>query len=445
MGFLEAIAAFFRSFSGRKKKTGPGSEAVLVAVFPEWIEKKTAARLKAVEKNALNRFVEIRQSLKMIRSHLDKLEKTVVPEEKGNARFRKVASASQQAVVPRLRVLVEKLEPPKSPSLEQTVLFSRTAFPLLQKEMQTVGKNIVYTSVVLKEDMKLLGQEFESLEKQLQELQQTVEEDALLEKKTLCISRFSAFSDAQSAVLESEQALYRAEKEVRFAQQKTGEQKAFLLSLEKSPEFGALEKVASELQSVEAEAKKADETVSLLVAEIEKPLHRFVQLVNGNQWRLEKQDASFLQALSRSPVSALEADPKGQLFSRLVSEMESAVKEGILSFKDEKETEKQLAAMEKAKSFDFFSDFFWKKNELAKKKIALEKNREQHPLRSALEKTRRELSSLAVEMVSLEKERQGVLSTLEKNRSVLEERKKEVEELASVLSGKNITLVLGEE
>lgn len=439
MGFLDS----FRVWLKRLFQTEPRQSKARALPFetvPSWIEQETDSEFEELEQLALNRFSEIRFLLKEIRSQLDALEKKRVDEEPANERLQRVVSSSQQTMVSRMRILLEKLEPPKTPQWKEIRSYASNAFGLLQKETELFGKNIAYTSLLHREEVKGIGQHLSELEQILKGLFDSFSANPLVERTQLAKNLHQQMTTLQQEIQSLERESKLLEQEQKQFAQKLSLQQSALAETHSSPEAKVLEEAQRELQNLSKQKEALHRQLSDLIGEIDKPLKRFSQLVTSNQWALEKQQAPFLSLLLENPPKAFETDPKGQSFKEILKELLSAVDQKRISFKDEKEEAKRRAAIQHLMDFDFFSNFFWKENELEKKRYQIEKQIQSEGWSVKLEEQQVRLQRILSEKNALEETFLQHRSALQKNRLLFEEKKILLEKKLSEIGSETISL-----
>ncbi len=443
MGFLDSLAAWLkRLFQGSPTKAETSSlsfEGIL-----DWIEQQTDSVFKELKTEALNRFSEIRFLLKEIRNQLIALEKKKAHPEAGNQnrneRLQRVVFSSQQTMVLRMRILLDKLEPPKMPEWEEMRQYSIGSFGLLQKETGLFGKNIAYTSLLHKEEVKSIGQHLSELETILKSLSNSFSSNPLFEQTNLAKNLHSAVFRLTQEQQRLEQESNRLHAEQKKFQQSLSRQQTGLAEMQSSSEARQWEQSQEQLKELANQKEKLRSQLSELVSEIDKPLKRFQQLVSSNQWALEKEQAQFLSVLSENPLKAMEKDPKGQSFKSVLKEILSAIDQKKIAFKDEKEEAKRRASVLHLLEYDFFSNFFWKQNELEKKRQPLEKQLQASAWSRQFESQQKQLQKTLVEKEESEKALHHHQIALQKNRLRFEEKKALLERQLSGIASESITV-----
>lgn len=440
MGLWEQILDWVQQWFGKKT---PQSYALKAVEIPVWAEEKTREETRALASMALNRFSEIRFLIKELTEELETLEKTPL-EEAAHERLQKVVVSSQQTMVVRMRNLLEKLNPPTVAEWKNIHGYARSSFLLLQKETESFGKNIAYTSILRKDEIKSLGEHWTELESALKELFEAFSTSAAVEKTTVIQQTYEQVlrlqQESKAAFSEHKQ----LENELNEIENKIKQDQESLAAWTQSSEAKAVGELQEQLHALEKQKTVIREPVSEVLGSIDKPLKRFQQLASSGQWALEKELHAFLSVLAEKPFKALEMDPKAQRLKEVLQEMKKAIGEGKIGFKDEKEKAKRLEALENAQRFDFFSNFFWKENELEKKRRGLEKELQSRGFFEKAQSAQKQMQELLQEKKQLEQLLVQANVRQSKNQLAFLEKKEILEKQLSKIAEKPVTVLWDE-
>ncbi len=359
-------------------------------------------------------------------------------EGKENERFNKAAFTSKSHVELQLMRVLQKIDPKEhGMQILDTRAYTEEAIAVLVKEVIHFRKSIVYTSVYLKDEMKALGEILQQLLEKLQALKKEFDERKdFFEAEKLEKQLKELKTAKENVLLEKEKA--------KQAQESLKEKEKFVeVGKDKLVEFGAGEKMIvikqleEEKQKLLSEKQELKTEVSSLLSTIDKPLQRFKQLVDSGRWKLSREEKNTLDGFITNPIIALRADPKGENFKKILTNIVKAIEDEKIDFK-EKEKEKKLQALNDIIAFDFFDKMFWRMNEIQKKQIELEKSLaeskyydEKEKLESKLHESKRVL----VEKEDLLKNQTSAVLAAE---NIFEEKKKSIEEIASKILKKSI-------
>lgn len=363
-------------------------------------------------------------------------------EGKENERFNKAAFTSKSHIELQLMRVLKKIDPKEQGrQIEETRAYIEEAISILVKEVIHFRKSIVYTSIYLKDEMKVLGETLQQLLEKMQALKKDFNErkeffeSEKLEKQLKELNALKKKIDAESKKTE----------EIKKEMQ--GKMKIVNLSKEKISEFDSGEKmiiikqIEEEKQKLMNEKQELKTEVSSLLSTIDKPLQRFKQLVDSNRWKISREEKNTLDGFITNPIIALRTDPKGENFKKILTEVVKAIEDEKIEFK-EKEREKKLQSLNDIIAFDFFDKMFWRMNEIQRKQIELEKSLaeskyydEKEKLSSKLKENERVL----LENEETLKSQESLVLVIEKS---FEEKKKMIEENASTILKKNVFIKL---
>ncbi|MBU0636362.1 hypothetical protein KKE06_05025 [Candidatus Micrarchaeota archaeon] len=435
MGFLNGLKGVF---GGSSKP--PEAISLLFEETEQWIRKSTASHLESLKKATLNRFSEIRFLLKELDSNLTALEKKEVNEEEASQRVQKVVSSSQHALVGRLKGLLHKVEPPQIAEWQQMREYGLNTFSVLQNEMALFGKNIAYTSILLRKEVKQIGVRLSELEKILKELSRSFDTNSLFEQSQKSQSIHQELVQLQQENTSLRHQAVQVEKELQQTNQKLLEQQKTLTAVQDSREAKELESLLEQTKELDEKKQALSRELFELIGGVDKPLKRFNQLVVSKHWHLEKNQVLFLALLVKNPASAFESDPKAQSFKAILKEMQSAIQDQKISFKDGKEKVKRLASLNQLLEFDFFSNFFWKQNELEKKNQQIEKQIHSNHFSKKLKEETQHLQQARLAANQSKEAVSQNQSAIQKNIGIQQEKKKALEKILSKIASASVTI-----
>ncbi len=447
-GILGIIDWLFGLLFGKKqKKTENGIEAqeVKFSDFGNWFSKHSEKEFKELSGLALPKFAEIKHLLKEIGFSLDELlEKNVEEGEKVNQRLRKIVGTSQRTFAGHMKQLLSKLQPPTATDFDSIKDYCFSAGPLMEREINSFGKSIAYTSIILKEEVSSIGaniQELQSALKQLHDSFSGRQGIALLGKIK---SEEKRLSEKLSECFSSKESLEETALEKKKLEKKFSDLKQKLSALEQSAEFKAIAELDSiKKLALEKKEKLRSELVDLL-APLDKPLRRLESLSKSGAFLLEKNEKDFLRMFLREPLLAIKQDPRADSLKKILKELKGAIDSGKVSLKGEKDKQKRLDAINSLVSFDFFSNFFWKANQA---EVELQKTEKELLHNSATQEkadSERELNYLEKELL----EKAKAIEAMQKKQSAFETEiallKQLLESLAERATGKKIEITLWE-
>jgi len=439
LGFVEWL---FGLFFGKKQEKPAARHTMKFADFDAWLAKHLEKEQKQLLDFALPKFAEIKHLLKQSRAELDALLEKNVESEQGDKRLRKIVGTSQKTFVSHMKQLLEKLQPPVTAQADTVRDYCTNALPLLEKEIGSFGKNIAYTSIILKEEVHTVGANIKELQAVLKALH-----GFLSEKPVLALSRETRELQLRLSELFSEQlslsgSIEEANSELQAVKKKIVLLETELLELGASEEARVLEGLETAKKSLLEQKEKLRSELVDLLAPIDKPLRRLESLAVSGAFPLAVQEKEFLRLFLRDPLLALKQDPRADDLKKILKLLKSAIDNGAVSLKDEKEKEKRLLALDNLSTFDFFGNFFWKSNQL---EVELQKTEKELLHNKSMQQKALATRGIASAKKELE-EKTKAIDSMKKKQSALEETagklKAALENIASKISGKEIQIEL---
>jgi hypothetical protein len=405
------------------------------------IEKDFKLREKELEDFVAKKMAEIKHlNSKSVKLLVD-IQKKEIEEERGGARFNKAAVTAKKQVERQLMQLLEKLDPKeRGKTLSDARAYSGEGFALMINEINAFRKNIVYTSVFIKEEMKELGNILQEMLDSFHEMNQKFGEYK-------SVFEFEKFCMMVEKIGEERKIIREKEEERKALKKKMEEQNEALKNQETRIEVSLNSQGMRGLKAIEEEknellAKKQDlrSEVSSLINSIDRPLQRFKSLVSSGRWRIPKEEEEIMDAFIVNPLLALKKDPKAEKFKKVLKEIKKAIEEGEIVLKD-KEKEKRLAALEELLAFDFFENVFWKINEAQKRQIEIEKEIEKNPAQKVVENEKERLKEIEKEINGIRERISGIEKEIEKTNQGIAQQLKALEEFGSTAMKRQVILV----
>ena len=333
-----------------------------------FVQGYAADKKKNLEDFNAKKFSELKHVLREAESMLRDLDSQEIESE--NPKLKKIAQTTKAQMSKQLSSLVKRLSPPSFEDLTAVRDYIIESGQLLNREIPTFGKNIAYTSIVLKDSVKKIGallgelqKIFTDLEKVFSEnkavfLQQsTIEKIQEIKEHNKKISGLTASVDSMSGEISS------IEKLVEDATKQLSE-------LQDSPEAKKLSVLQKEKSILLEKKNSLEQDIFEKTSLLEKPLKKLSNLAENQKTGLSKTQAQFLKDFLRSPLPALKSDPKADYFKAVLKELETQFSIGTIDLK-EKDLEKKQAGLQELLKLDFFETFFWKSNELASRTCSM--------------------------------------------------------------------------
>ncbi|MEK6958933.1 MAG: hypothetical protein AABW59_02700 [archaeon] len=419
----------FRTIANMFKGKDKPSEPIKTTLeyLPSFIESSFVAKRKMLEESTATKMAEIKYLHGKCLVILENLNKKEL-EEKSNVRFNKAALTSKTQLQGQLSRILSKINPAnRAKTLEDAMSYSAESFVILSNEINHFRKNIVYTSVYLKEDMKILGESLQEMQNNLKALNHELSG----EKE---VFGFEKSKERIGAMLKEKEKVQKITLEENLlgeklitAREKLSSQEEKIQSLLKGQEMSELTMLEEEKAAIAQEKQEIKTEISNLIITIDRPLQRFKSLVDSGRWKLTAEQKSFLDSFMVNPLVALKSDPKAEMFKHILAEIKAAIQDEKIELKD-REKEKRLAALDELMTFNFFDKVFWKMNEIQKKQLANEKELSESKTLNMIElenKRKSEIESMIgdiqLEIGAKEKEKESVLEKIRKEKEAIEQ------------------------
>jgi len=431
MGFLGKV------FGSKEKKSEPLQTTL--ELLPTILEKDFEARKQTLEMSTAKKMSEIKylhsKSLKLLEDI-----KTKELEEKENKRFNKAAFTSKKQIEKQLEKLLIKMDPTnRGGTLEDVKAFTGEGNAILINEITSFRKNITYTSIYLKDEMKTLGEalqgmlnNFQGLQKMLNDESEMFEFEKVKEKTLHAQGATSEVDRINNEITAVDSMIKEKEKDILNTKGKRDE-------TTKGEGMVGLQKLEKEKSSLATQKQELKSEISSLLATIDRPLQRFNSLVSSGRWILGKEKQAILEGMLTNPLLALKKDPRGEKFKEILEEVVKAIQDRKIELKD-REKEKRLNALNELLTFNFFEKVFWKLNDIQKKQTTLEGKLTENTVQKELATEENNIKTLGKEKDHLSEKKR----TLEREKNEFGEKlRKEHEEIIAFsekLLGKKIII-----
>ncbi|MBI4043993.1 MAG: hypothetical protein HY393_04275 [Candidatus Diapherotrites archaeon] len=388
------------------------------------------------EENARVRFAEVKYLLKELYVSVSEFNERDLNAEEGHKRLRRIVSTSKNALVQRMQVLVEKLTPPTQATFGALQEYCLNAQPVLRREIESLRKNIAYTGIIMKSEVKSVGAHVQELDRVLGELKDFASNAAsapaqarlapLYEKAVQLKARCTEIENharfAEDRVYELSKAKAAGEKEFEFIQKGTAYQEFSLLQAE-------LKKTEDARESLRARTLQ-------LLAGAEKPLKKFLK---NSKFPLNEEEKSLLALYLSDPLEASKRDLKASALKELAGKCIQCVENGIIALK-EKEKNKRVKALNAILAFNFFDEVFWKSNELQAQAMEIAKRLEELQVSRRVEEVQSRLASVERQLKEREHERASVKTQHAQLSMEYQETLQSLQSQASELLGREVVI-----
>ncbi|MDO8627798.1 MAG: hypothetical protein Q7K42_04995 [Candidatus Diapherotrites archaeon] len=161
-----------------------------------------------------------------------------------------------------------------------------------------------------------------------------------------------------------------------------------------------------------AKKTKIREKIFELMAGVEKPMRRFLQLAESGAFPMQFEEKELLNEYLSNPFNAVKKDIKAEKLKKFLTQLKSLIENETIGLKD-KEKEKKLHAVDFLLSFNFFDNVFWELNKVETQTLELTKQIEKIELG-------RKLNYLEAETKRIEKELEDKQIELIKTKAIID-------------------------
>jgi len=437
MGFLDKLF-------GKKEETAEVKKEELLLNFsevPVFVDDFYKKSFSEIDKEIFSRFSEIKHLVKELELQLNELEALEIKENEGNRKLRKIVSTSKKTLINKMRVLQSKLIPVASTDFIELNSYCTNSLNLLESEINSFGRNIAYTGIVLKEPIKKLGEKINELKSVFIKTKELFDSKKGLVlfpeiKETVSGLKKTIESNADSLKLEKEilNKVSLAEKEIGFVELE-------LKKLQNSNEVIQLNKLFEEKKNLAVQKQGMKSKLIELFYPIDKLLRVFGKMVEAKRFPLSKEEESLLVSYSSNPFIALKKDNNALTLKKFFGYIKELVLTNKISLK-EKEKAKKLSVLDELIKYDFFGEVFWKFNEIEKKSIEIESKINSLDISSKMSSLNERISSFKNSKQENLRETERQQNTSKKLSFEANNSKNELEKKLSDFSGKTIVLSL---
>lgn len=433
MGFLDKI---FGPSKKEKKEV-----KLSLNELSSYLEEKTGKEREELEKRIFSKFSEVKHLLSGIKSEMGEFRKRDLEKEEGNKRLRKIVATSKKNLLNQMDSLVKKLEPPKKREFAVLKSYCLSSSELLQREINTFGKNISYTGILMKREIKMLGQYINELNTAFLELKKMFESNRLAKIDDIRgdISLLNSFLDENKELSNSIPAF---DNEIKRLLEEKKQAETARSKLENSQMAKELKNITEERERLLEERGSLKADFVDLLGTIDKPMKRFVKLVQSRAYLIEQGEETLLNNYLQNPFEAVKIDPKAEKLKKLLSEIKKAILEGKISLK-EKEREKKIDALDRLSNYDFFGNIFWKLNKIDSEISALDRQIASGKISKGIEQAEKNIESLERKILELSNSLQIVKNNSKKKEGEIAALKEKIENLLLEAIDEKIVIELG--
>jgi hypothetical protein len=387
-----------------KKKETPSLKTTF-DLLPTIIQKNFESKITSLEIEVAKEMAQVKYLHEKLITLLNDIQ-TKELQSKENERLNRAATTAKQQIEKQLAKTLEKINPVNCENnLDDFRAYSNESYVLLVNEINSFRKNIVFTSVYLKDEMKLFGATLQELLNRLNNIRNKLDQEKeifefeKIKKKIICVEiDKKELGELDKQITNIEKLLSQKDNEI-----KSQEEKLFILN--KSEDSLKLKELNENRAKIINEKQTLKIEVSSMLSTIDRPLQRFNAIVKNGMWKISKEQEELLNGFITNPLLALKQDVDGKRFKEILKEILSAIEDGKIEIKP-KEKEKRIDALQELITFDFFEQVFWKLNDIQKKVVEIEKEIKENVSKQEIEN---ETSKLG----QLQRDRNKILEELE--------------------------------
>jgi hypothetical protein len=408
-------------------------------LLPTILQKNFASIKNNLELESAKNISELKYLFEKAKSLLADIQSKELVE-KENIRFNKAALTSKKQIEAQLAKTLEKTNPNNiGNELNEIRAYSNENYAVMINEINSFRKNIAYTSVYLKDEMKSLGETLQEIINLLAKMNTEFSKNNELFEFEKIIKRINNLKEEERLLEENKKIILKEEEKIEEKNIGIKKLEDQIEEIEKREDFQKIDLFKKEKSELFEKKQQLRVEVSSMLSTIEKPLQRFNSLVKSKRWIIDNEKEEVLQEFLNNPLFALKKDLNGAKFKEILKEVKKAIEQEKIDLK-EKEKEKRLSALQELISFDFFENVFWKLNEIQKRKNEIENLLKEN-------QSLKEKNNLELEKNQILKEKELINENirqeeLKKNRILefMEKEKNTVKEYSEKILGKKIIL-----
>lgn len=388
-GFLSRLLGFLIP-KGKKTLQITATEAL------ERIRKKASKQRGEAEKALASKSVEIKHTLNGIKKVLDEVQSYEIPED--NPKLAKVVETSKQQVFRQVSSIAEKLSVPEPATANSIRDYYVSAYTVLHSEGFSLGRNVTYTSILLKEKIKKIGSYFKEIDETLSEIKKYLDENKAVFAVADAERTVEQINEQKAKLAGLTEKKNGTALELQYIIGKKENLEEELNSMKSSSDIDEYEGIKERKSALYKEKQNIKTRIVDLLSGVDKPFKRFQKLVEIGEIAIPKPLEETINEYLLNPFAALKKDQKAEHFKEILRELKKAVESDKIQLKEFKEKEKKLAAIDELLAFDFFENVFWALNKLESEIIAIEKEESKSEIHSKIGSKFKEISEIGQEI-----------------------------------------------
>jgi len=339
---------FSRFFRPAPESGNGGRETIPLSSAPEWVESEAKAAFLEFNSYSEKKFSAAKEKISDAKSLLREFgQKDFSTNGEGeNSRLRKIVGTSKRVFVDKMGAILGKFSPPNPADFRASRKYCLESHQKLQYELNSIAKAIVYTSILLKSELKEFGAVLEGLQKLFLEMHQTVQRNPGLENALKAKELVSELREADSGIAALISSIPTAKNSIAVLESKLSELESGLRAAQSSEDAAEHKTLSEEKSRLEGEMERLKAEFLQEFSNVEKPLKRLFQLSESRKYILPKESAKLLSLYSSDPFGAFSSDKNALGLKEILSELLKAMDSGLIEFKEGEKPKRYSAANE---------------------------------------------------------------------------------------------------
>jgi polyhydroxyalkanoate synthesis regulator phasin len=328
------------------------------------LKKRHAQARQEVEEELIGYVAELKHIYKHIAEAVEEIEKAPIPE-KAHERAKKIASASKEKLVIQLRSMLKKLEPTSTPSLEGLSSYCKECRLAVTKTGITSGRSLIITGVFLEKEMSQLAKYLKEFMSVINHIEEELERNADVIHDPL-LKQIREMKGLLDELEKHKKELEHKRNELADLEQELAGLKEKERVLLRSKRWKKAQEIVKELEGLKAEKNMLEAQIQELFVPLSRAFRKYEKLVETGKLDSNGEHVKVLRTLTSDPLTVIDASPKAETVKEVVIAVKNACIKKLLE-KNEKKAKATIAACDAVLEFDFFTNYFWKKNEIQRK------------------------------------------------------------------------------
>jgi hypothetical protein len=426
-------------FSKFFKKSEPTELKTTFDLLPTIVQKNFESKINKLELQIAKEMSQVKYLHEKLVTLLKDIESKEL-ESKENERFNRAAATAKSQMEKQLKKTLEKINPSDCENdLDSFRAYSAQSYELLITEVNSFRKSIAFTSVYLKDEMKVFGNTLQELLNALNNIKNELEKEKNIFEFEKVKKKLSAINQNKKEIAELDKKIQNLEKLSIAKKEEVKNQTQKVFELKNSDDLKAIDSLNENLATLGNEKQSLKIEVSSMLSTIDRPLQRFSAIVRNGMWKISKEQEDLLNGFITNPLIALKQDVDGKKFKEILKEILKAIEDEKIDLKP-KEKEKRIDALQELINFDFFEKIFWKLNEIQKKQLEIENELKENNVKKQFEIENNLIKELNRENEKINDEITHFKKTKEVTLETIYEEEKRVIDFASKVLNKKIII-----